>query len=205
MSAPSFDLVDILRTIQKKRRFIIIITVVAMILGGVFFAAKKKKYKADCQFLVNNPLYGDRSTLFRSYETRYVDYFGGDDDLDKVTALANSDTVKDRVIRNCDFDKIYNSGDINDPKAHANYMHIFDKNFNVKMAHSNKLLKRNLQKCELMFFIRLFFFCVSKKMYIEAILFMNYFIYPENLITVFSVYTQLSFVLIRSHLFHLAS
>jgi uncharacterized protein involved in exopolysaccharide biosynthesis len=134
MPAPSFDLVDILRTIQKRRTFIIVITVIAVVLGGVFFAVKKKKYKATCQFLVNNPLYGDRSTLFRSMETRYVDYFGGDDDLDKVTAIANSDTVKDRVIRNCDFDKIYPSGDLNDPKAHANYMMIFDKNFNIKRS-----------------------------------------------------------------------
>src|SRR5271156_578229 len=117
MPAPSFDLVDILRTVQKQKRFIIIITALAIVLGGTFFAVKKKKYKGVCQFFVNNPLYGDRSTLFRQYETRYVDYFGGDDDLDKVTALASSDTVKDRVIRNCDFDKIYPSGDINDPKA----------------------------------------------------------------------------------------
>ena len=132
MATPSFDLVDIIRTIQKKRRFVIVITAIAMILGGSFFLFKKKKYKSSCQFLVTNPLYGDRSTLFRSIETRYVDYFGGDDDLDKVTALANSDTVKDRVIRNCQFDKIYNGGDINDPKAHAFYMSIFDKNFSIK-------------------------------------------------------------------------
>ena len=134
MPAPPFDLVDILRTVQKNKRFIIIITVIAAILGGLFFAVRKKKYKSSCQFLVNSPLYGDRSTLFRSMETRYVDYFAGDDDLDKVTALANSDTVKDRIIKDCDFVNLYKKGAINDPKARAAYLAIFDKNFLIKRS-----------------------------------------------------------------------
>jgi len=133
MAVPSFDLIDIIRTIQKQKRFIIIITVLCIALGGAFLAVKKKKYKADARFLVNNPHYGDRSTLFRSYETRYVDYFGGDDELDKVTALANSDTVKDRIIRNCQFQIVYNQ-DINDPKGHAQLMNIFNKGFNLKRS-----------------------------------------------------------------------
>ena len=132
MAAPSFDLIDVIRTIQKQKRFIILMTVLAIALGGLFLAIKKKKYKAEARFFVNNPLYGDRNTLFRSFETRYVDYFGGDDDLDKITALGNSDTVRDRIIRNCDFDKIYKMGDINDIKGHAAYMGVFDKNFNLK-------------------------------------------------------------------------
>ena len=131
MTNTSFDLVDIIRTLQKKRGFIIVMTLLAIVLGGVFLAIKHTKYKADATFFVNNPLYGDRSTLFRSEETRYVDYFGGDDDVDKIMALANSDTVRDRVIRNCQFQEIYKI-DINDPKGHAALMGIFNKNFNIK-------------------------------------------------------------------------
>ena len=64
--------------------FIIIMTVAAMVLGGIFLAIRHKKFKGEARFLVNNPLYGDRSTLFRSNDTRWVDYFGGDDDVDKI-------------------------------------------------------------------------------------------------------------------------
>lgn len=131
MTTPYFDLVDIIRAIQKHRRFIIIVTVVAAILGGLFFAVRKKKYKAEAKFLVTNPLYGDRNYLFRNRDTRFIDYFGGDDDLDKVTALAGSDTVRDRIIRNCQFQEVYKS-DINDPKGHAYLMGIFNKSFNIK-------------------------------------------------------------------------
>ncbi len=98
MTNISFDLVDILRTIQKQKRFIIIITAAGLLLAGVFLAIKTKKYKAEARFFVNNPLYGDRTTLFRSFETRYVDYFGGDDDVDKILALATSDTVRNRIM-----------------------------------------------------------------------------------------------------------
>lgn len=132
MAAPSFDLVEVIRTILKRKVFIIIITMLAIAVGAIFHSVKKKKYQGEARFLVNNPLYGDRNTLFRSYETRYVDFFGGDDDLDRVTALASSDTVRDRIIRNCDFDKIYRFGDINKDTAHAMYMSVFSKNFNLK-------------------------------------------------------------------------
>ena len=131
MTTPYFDLVDIIRAIQKHRRFIIIVTIIAAILGGLFFAVRKKKYKAEAKFLVTNPLYGDRNYLFRNRDTRFIDYFGGDDDLDKVTALAASDTVRDRIIRNCQFQEVYKS-DINDAKGHAYLMSIFNKNFNIK-------------------------------------------------------------------------
>ncbi len=132
MTAPSFNLVEIIRILLKQKRLIILITVLAVALGGVFMLVKKKKYKAEARFFVNNPLYGDRNTLFRTSEQRYVDYFGGDDDLDKITALGNSDTVMDRIIRNCDFDKIYKFGDMNNDTSHAMYMSTFEKNFNLK-------------------------------------------------------------------------
>ena len=133
MTNTSFDLVDIIRTLQKKRGFILAMTLVAMLLGGIFLVVRQKKYKGVATFFVNNPLYGDRSTLFRSQDTRYVDYFGGDDDVDKIMAFANSDTVRDRVIRNCQFDKIYKL-DLNDPKGHAALMSIFTKNFTIKRS-----------------------------------------------------------------------
>jgi uncharacterized protein involved in exopolysaccharide biosynthesis len=62
-----------------------------------------------------------------------VDYFGGDDDLDKVTALASSDTVIDRIIWDADLSTIYRK-DAHDPKEHAALMQIFKKNFNIKRS-----------------------------------------------------------------------
>ncbi len=131
MTNISFDLVDIIRTIQKQKRFIILITIAGIALAAVFLVIRKKKYKAEARFFVNNPLYGDRSTLFRATDTRYVDYFGGDDDVDKILALASSDTVRGRIIRNCQFQEVYKR-DINTPKGYAELMTIFSKYFDIK-------------------------------------------------------------------------
>lgn len=138
MPAPSFDLIDVLKTIQKQKRIIIAITLVSVALGSVFFAIKKKKYKSAARFMVNNPLYGDRNTLFRNTEQRYVDYFGGDDDIDRVTALLGSDTVKEKIIRMCQFQVVYNA-DINTEKGHAFLMSVFDKNFNLKRTENKDM------------------------------------------------------------------
>lgn len=138
MSTPSFDLIDVVKTIQKQKRVIIVITLIALGLGGGFYAIKKKKFKGTSRFLVNNPLYGDRNTLFRNHEQRYIDYFAGDDDLDRITALLNSDTVKDRIIRNCQFQIVYRD-DINTEKGHAHLMSIFDKNFNIKRSEYREM------------------------------------------------------------------
>ena len=131
MAVPSFDLIDVIRTIQKQKRFVTLIVVLSLAITCLFLVIKKKKYKAEARFFVNNPIYSDRGNIFRSRDTRYVDYFGGDDDLDKVTALAYSDTVIDRIIRNSDFKIIYRK-DINTVKGHDALMTIFKKNFNIK-------------------------------------------------------------------------
>jgi uncharacterized protein involved in exopolysaccharide biosynthesis len=133
MAVPSFDLIDIIRTIQKQKRFVLLIVILSLVVAGVFLAIRKNKYKAEARFFVNNPIYSDRGNIFRSRDTRFVDYFGGDDDLDKITALAYSDTIADRVIRNSDFNVIYKM-DIADPNGHAALMSIFKKNFNLKRS-----------------------------------------------------------------------
>jgi uncharacterized protein involved in exopolysaccharide biosynthesis len=133
MPTPTFDLIDVIKTIQKQKRTILLITLACMACGAIMVGVKKKKYKATTRFFVNNPLYGDRSTLFRNVEQRYVDYFGGDDDIDRVTALLSSDTVVDKIIRRCEFDKIYKL-DINTPKGNQELKNIFNKNFKLKRS-----------------------------------------------------------------------
>ncbi len=139
MTNTSFDLVDIMRTLQARKKFITTMTIVAIALGGIFLLIRHTKYKGESAFFVNNPLYGDRNTLFRALDTRYVDYFGGDDDVDKIMGFASSDTVRDRIIRDCQFGNIYKK-DINDPKGHAELMNIFDRNFTIKRTENKDVI-----------------------------------------------------------------
>ena len=66
-------------------------------LGGLYYVFGRKNYKAETDFIISNPLYADRNNLFRNRDTRFVDYFGGDDDLDRVLVIASSDTLRNTV------------------------------------------------------------------------------------------------------------
>lgn len=97
MSNPRFDLVDIIQTLRRHGKLLVIAVVASAMLGGLFYTFGKKKYKAEADFIISNPLYADRNNLFRNRDTRFVDYFGGDDDLDRVLVIAASDTLRNAV------------------------------------------------------------------------------------------------------------
>lgn len=97
MSNPRFDLVDIIQTLRKHSKLLLIAVIASAMLGGLFYVFGKKKYEAEADFIISNPLYADRNNLFRNRDTRFVDYFGGDDDLDRVLVIAASDTLRNAV------------------------------------------------------------------------------------------------------------
>lgn len=134
-TAPRFDLVDVVQTIKKKFTFVLIATIAAAVVGAIFFFSRKPKYEAKTEFLISNPLYYDRNSLFRNTEMRFVDYMGGDDDLDKISAIAESDTVMNLVIRNLHLAQDYNI-DTNDVKGMAFVHMIFRKGFTFKRTEN---------------------------------------------------------------------
>lgn len=97
MSNPRFDLVDIVQTLRNKSKVLLIATIVSAMIGGLFYVVGKKKYKAEADYIITNPLYADRNNLYRTRDTRFIDYFGGDDDLDRVLVIASSDTLREVV------------------------------------------------------------------------------------------------------------
>lgn len=97
MSNPRFDLVDIIQTLRRHSKLLLMAVIASAILGGLFYVFGKKKYEAEADFIISNPLYADRNNLFRNRDTRFVDYFGGDDDLDRVLVIAASDTLRNAV------------------------------------------------------------------------------------------------------------
>ncbi len=134
-TAPRFDLVDVAQTLRRNRVLIIGATCIAAIVGAIFFFTRKPKYEAKTEFLVANPLYYDRNSLFRNTEMRFVDYMGGDDDLDKVNAIAESDTVATLVIKNLHLAQDYNK-DPNNPADMAWVKMVFHKGFNFKRTEN---------------------------------------------------------------------
>jgi uncharacterized protein involved in exopolysaccharide biosynthesis len=137
MSTPHFDLVDITQTLRKRRRFIIIVTIVAVLLGAAFYFARKKKYVGKTAFLVSNPLYSDRVNVYGAANNK-MDYFGDEDDIDKVVALGESDTVMMQVIKGAGLDTAYKL-DINDRQQLGKLKDMFRKQFDLKRTETRMM------------------------------------------------------------------
>ena len=137
MSTPRFDLVDITQTLRNRRRFIITVTAIALVLGAAFGLLKKKKFIGKTEFLVSNPLYSDRVNMFGA-STNKMDYFGDEDDVDKVLALGESDTVMLQAIKQAGIDKWYKL-DLTDRKQYNKLKEMFHKQMDLKRTETRMM------------------------------------------------------------------
>ncbi|MCB0698487.1 MAG: hypothetical protein H6551_11480 [Chitinophagales bacterium] len=131
MSNPRFDLVDIAQTLHKRRKMLLIAVIISALLGGLFYVVGQKKYKAEAEYIVSNPLYADRNNLFRTRDTRFVDYFGGDDDIDRILSIANSDTLRNAVLDKLNLWEVYKL-DKSNPDDRLEMRERFQKHFKME-------------------------------------------------------------------------
>jgi len=105
MNSPFLNRSAIVNSIHKHKKFIGIITIVAAIAGAIFYWTGLRKYEATTEFILRNPLYSDRGNLYSTEKT--MDYFAGEDDIDKIILLSNSRLVQEQVIRNMHLAEAY--------------------------------------------------------------------------------------------------
>ncbi len=139
---PRFDLVDIVKALYQKRRLLILISLLAAGLGAVGYFLRKDKYRAKSEVIVANPIFADRNYFFRTNTDRYIDYFAGEDDIDRVMAIGNSDRVRDKVIEALN---LYQHYGLNSDKQadQMKMMGIWKQNF--------KLVRTEYKNVEVMF------------------------------------------------------
>ncbi len=128
---PRFDLVDIAHTLRRRGRFILLVTLLAGIVGAAFWLIGTRKYKANASVLIANPLYSDRNNLFRNDKVMFVDYFGREDDIDKVLAVAKSDQTRGIIINYMQLAKEYKY-DTSKEDDRVDLFNRFKKSFEVK-------------------------------------------------------------------------
>lgn len=131
MSTPRFDLVDVTQTLRNRRKLLAIIMFIAAMLGTAVFFVRKKKFKAEGNFIIANPLYADRNNIFRTTDMNFVDYFGGEDDIDRVIAVATSDTVRAIVAKNLNLEEAYKL-DLSNPEDQEKLAGVFKKRLDIK-------------------------------------------------------------------------
>jgi uncharacterized protein involved in exopolysaccharide biosynthesis len=130
MSTPRFDLVDIVQTIRQRRRFVLIVTAVAAVIAAGVAFTSKKKYSSKAQFFIANPLLTDRNAMFGGGGGQ-LDYFATEDDIDRVIALLESDTVVVRAINESGY-AADQKLDLQQPEQLAKAKAMFLKNIHIK-------------------------------------------------------------------------
>lgn len=131
MSNPRFDLVDIALTLTSRKKLLLIVTLVSAVLGAVFYVAWPKEYKAETDLIVSNPLYTDRNNLFRDRDTRFVDYFGGDDDIDRVLVISGTDSLRNTIAEKLNLWEVYHL-DKSDKKDRLKMKEKFQDDFKME-------------------------------------------------------------------------
>lgn len=102
----SYSLFHIFRKLYHRRRFILFVTIASILAGVIFKVIKPAKYVAKTVFVLKNPLYADRNFLYNN-ETKFIDYFASEDDIDKFMLMAESDSVQNYIIDAMDLGKAY--------------------------------------------------------------------------------------------------
>lgn len=126
-----FDLIEIIAVIKGKIKFITTITLIAAALGAIFYFIFPKEYEATSSVFVANPLYIDRGNVFRSTNAAYLDYFGDEDDIDKVIAIATSEKTRKIIIRNQGLAAKYEL-DTTDKKERKKLYEMFKNKLNIR-------------------------------------------------------------------------
>lgn len=99
MSAlPANNLSDVFQSVKERKRLIRNITLLTIALGVMLFFLRPKKYEAEVVFILKNPLYADRNNLYNN-ETKFIDYFASEEDIDRLVTMSESDSLQNKIIR----------------------------------------------------------------------------------------------------------
>lgn len=95
---PEKDTLKIIDIIYKHKRLIIVFALVSFALGITARLLKPREYKAETFFILKNHLYADKTYLY-SKDMRYINYYGSEDDIERLVALVESDTIQNTLIK----------------------------------------------------------------------------------------------------------
>jgi len=127
MSSTEFNLPGLYITILKHKRVIFLLAFLSAVAGAVFYLVYPKHYEAKTEFVLRNPIYGDRNNI---YNTKQLDYFAAEDDVNRLIFMAQSELVQMQVIRNMNLAGCYQV-DTTNPKGMFGLKKMFYKNMNI--------------------------------------------------------------------------
>lgn len=107
MSESSFNLLDVIATLQRSRKSIVTFVVASVVIATITVFLMPKYYRSIAIVVAANPALADKARLFNpNIEGLYSNY-GSTDDLDRIYGMANLDTVYKQLVQEFDLIKYY--------------------------------------------------------------------------------------------------
>jgi hypothetical protein len=125
-----FDLFDIIRIGLKWKKKILIFSLTVAIIAAVFFFFQKNYYNAYGSFYTGSAVMSGRVNLFRETPQEWVDYFGGENEVDRAFVIGNSAQVISYLIEKFKIREHYKI-DSTDKEAMKKTYKKFTKNFSI--------------------------------------------------------------------------
>lgn len=138
MSDQGLRVTDVVDSIRKHRVVIIIVTFATAIAGAVFYLAGPKKFEGKTEFVLRNPMYADRNYIYNT-DTKLIDYFANEDDIDRAMMMVEADIVQGKVIKNMKLAEAYGI-DATNRKGEDQVAKKFAKNFNITRTEFKSLV-----------------------------------------------------------------
>jgi len=130
----NFNLFDIVRTALKWKLYIIGLACAAALIAAIYFFIQKNEYKAYGSFFPSSAVMSGRINLFRENQQEWIDFFGGENEVDRAYVIGNSADVISYLIDTFDFAKHYDIDVKNDPNGSKKVYKRFAKNFSLSRS-----------------------------------------------------------------------
>ena len=129
-----FDLFDIIKVGLKWKKMIIGISITAALVAAVFFFFQKTYYKAYGHFFPASAVMSGRINLFRESNQDWIDFFGGENELDRAYVIGNSANVVSHLIEKYKMADHYKIDVKNDPQGNQKVYKRFAKNYGLNRS-----------------------------------------------------------------------
>jgi uncharacterized protein involved in exopolysaccharide biosynthesis len=129
-----FDLFDVVRISIKWKKYILGLALLACLAASGYYFFQKNTYKAYGAFFPASAVLSGRINLMRESNQEWIDYFGGENELDRVAVIANSANVISFLIDSFKIAEHYKIDVVNDKNAQQKVYKKFMKNFTVSRS-----------------------------------------------------------------------
>lgn len=129
-----YDLFDIIRIGLRWKKFILGLAIGAALIASIYYFFQKNTYKAYGSFFPASAVISGRINLLRETNQEWIDYFGGENEVDRATVIGNSANVISFLIDSFKIAEHYQIDVKNDKNANQKVYKKFMKNFTISRS-----------------------------------------------------------------------